>query len=348
MNRMLWPMATGFRWGVALRVAAYRRGWLKTRRLLRPVVSVGNLSVGGTGKTPLVMFIAERLQHQGWKPGILTRGYARQRGPETILLEPGAQRAADPRQVGDEPALLARSLPGVPIAVGADRYRAGRLAEERFNVDVHILDDGFQHLALARAVDVVALDVTQEFSDRALLPAGRLREPCSALARAHLVVLTRVELGDPRLLEGRVLSVNPQAAIFHSRTTLCGFVEAASGAAYPAQSLLDGPVAAFCGIGNPQGFFADLRLWGFRVVAETPFPDHHVYSAADLRRLTERGRELGAAALVTTEKDVMNLLSTWKADIPVLACVSRTEVLEAEAFERALLSALEAARGGKR
>lgn len=341
-------MAAGFKCGVALREAAYRRGWLKTRRLPRPVVSVGNLTVGGTGKTPLVKHIAERLRHCGWKPSILTRGYARRGGTEIVLLDTRTQRAEDPREVGDEPALLARSLPEIPIVVGADRYRAGHLAEECFNVDVHILDDGFQHLALARDVDIVALDVTQDLSDRALLPAGRLREPCSALARAHIVVITRVELGDPKPLESRVRSVNPQAGIFHARTVFCGVVEAASGAERPWQRPGDGQVAAFCGIGNPQAFFADLRQWGFRLVAETAFPDHHVYSATDLRRLTERGHELGATALVTTEKDVMNLPSSWHGEIPVLACVTRTEILESEALDRALLSALEVARGGKR
>ncbi len=341
-------MAAGFKWGVAVREAAYRRGWLKTRRLPRPVVSVGNLTLGGTGKTPLVKHIAERLQHHGWKPGILTRGYARRGGTEIVLLHPGTRRTEDPREVGDEPALLARSLPEIPIVVGADRYRAGRLAEERFNVDVHILDDGFQHLALARNVDVVALDVTQDLSDRALLPAGRLREPCSALARAHMVVITRVELGDPKPLEDRVWSVNPQAGIFHGRTVICGVVDAASGAERPWLPSGDGAVAAFCGIGNPQAFFADLRQWGFRLVAETAFPDHHVYSATNLQLLTERGHELGATALVTTEKDAMNLPSSWQGEIPVLACVTRTEILESEALDRALLSALEAARGDKR
>lgn len=343
MNRMLWPMALGFKWGVALRAAAYRRGWLTIRRLSKPVVSVGNLTVGGTGKTPLVRSIAERLRQHGWNPGILTRGYARQRGAEIVLLAPSVKRAPDPREVGDEPAFLARSLPEVPMAVGADRYRAGRLAEERFNVDVHLLDDGFQHLALARDLDVVALDVTQELSDRALLPAGRLREPVSALARAHMVVITRVELGDSQPLEDRVRSVNPQAGIFHARTALSGLVEAASGEAYLREGLGDGQVAAFCGIGNPQGFFADLRHWGFRVVEEIAFPDHHVYTLMDLRRLAERAREFGAAALVTTEKDIMNLPSTWNPSVdgPVLACAIRTEIVESEPFETALLSALE-------
>ncbi|MBI1941441.1 MAG: tetraacyldisaccharide 4'-kinase [Acidobacteria bacterium] len=341
MNRMLWPMALGFKWGVALRAAAYRRGWLMTRRLSKPVVSVGNLTVGGTGKTPLVKSIAERLRAHGWKPDILTRGYARQRGAEIVLLAPSVKRAPDPREVGDEPAFLARSLPEVPIAIGADRFRAGRLAEERFNVDVHILDDGFQHLALARDLDVVALDVTQELSDRALLPAGRLREPVSALARALLVVITRVELEDSQPLEDRVRSVNPQAGIFHARTALCGVVEVASGTAYSWQEPGARPVAAFCGIGNPQGFFADLRHWGFRVVEESAFPDHRVYTSTDLRRLAERARKVGAAALVTTEKDVMNFPSTWEAETPVLACAIRMEIVESEAFETVILSALE-------
>jgi tetraacyldisaccharide 4'-kinase len=348
VNRILWPMAAGFKWGVALRAAAYRRGWLKTRRLSRPVVSIGNLTVGGTGKTPLVRFVAERLLDKGWKPGILTRGYARKRGPEIILLEPKAGRTADPREVGDEPALLARALPEVPIAIGANRFRAGRLAEEQFEMDVHILDDGFQHLTLARDLDIVALDVTRELSDRALLPAGRLREPFSALARAHVVVLTRVELEDARPLEERTRALNPQAAIFHARTAFCQLVEAASGTAYPWQNPEERPVAAFCGIGNPQAFFADLRRWNFRVVAEDSFPDHHVYVPADLRRLAKRAREAGAAAMVTTEKDVMNLPSSWESEIPILACVTRTEITEAGAFEELLLSTLEAARGGKR
>ena len=348
MNRMLWPMAAGFKWGVMLRAAAYRQGWLKTRRLSRPVVSIGNLTVGGTGKTPLVRYVAERLQLKGWKPGVLTRGYARKRGPEIVLLEPRAGRAPDPREVGDEPALLARSLPGVPIAIGANRFRAGCLAEERFELNVHILDDGFQHLALARDLDIVALDVTQELSDRALLPAGRLREPMSALARAHWVVLTRAELGDPRFLEERVRALNPRAAIFHARTGFCRLLEARSGTTYSCQGSEDKPVAAFCGIGNPKGFFANLRQWNFRVATETSFPDHHVYVPEDLRRLQERARVFGAAALVTTEKDVMNLAASWECEIPILACVTRMEIVEADAFEKTLFSALQSAQGSER
>lgn len=344
MNRLFTPLALGWRVGIALRRAAYRRGWLKTRDLNRPVVSVGNLTAGGTGKTPLVVYLAERLLNRGWNPVILTRGYGRRRGVDMIVLAPGPERKAAAREVGDEPALLARALPRVPIVVCADRYRAGQVAEESFPVDVHLLDDGFQHWGLARDVDVVALDVTQEFSDWALLPAGRQREPCTALARAHLVVLTRTELRDPRAHHDRVRRLNPQASIFLSTTSLRGFVDVRSGGPFPVQELRGQPLCAFCGIGNPSAFFADVRRWGFSAVAEVAFPDHHVYSAEDLRCLTQRARRAGAVALLTTEKDALNLPPAWDAEIPVAACVIQTELSESEAFEAELLARLETAR----
>jgi tetraacyldisaccharide 4'-kinase len=347
VNRLFTPLALGFRVGVAFRRTAYRRGWFKTHRLNRPVVSVGNLTAGGAGKTPLVMYIAERLLNRGWNPVILTRGYGRRRGADIISLAPGSGRRVDAREVGDEPALLARALPRVPIVVCADRHRAGQVAEESFPVDVHLLDDGFQHWRLARDVDVVALDVTQEFSDWALLPAGRLREPCAAVARAHLVVLTRTELCDPLTLHDRVHRLNPQARIFLSSTSLRNFVDVQSGGPFAVQELRGQPLCAFCGIGNPSAFFADVRRWGFSVVAEVTFPDHHVYSAEDLRRLAQRARRAGAAALLTTEKDALNLPPAWDSEIPVTACVIQTELREAEAFEAALLARLETVRVGK-
>src|SRR2546428_1442900 len=229
-SKMLAPLAAAFGLGVALRGGAYRRGWLKTRRLNRPVVSVGNLTLGGTGKTPLVEFLTKCLLKRGRKPVILTRGYGRRDSGRIIALEPGPGRVADPREVGDEPALLARVLPEAPIIVGADRYQAGRLAEERFDVDVQVLDDGFQHLALARDLDVVVLDTTQQLSG--LLPAGRQREPCSAPARAGLVLLTRVELGDPGPLEEPVERINPRARDFPSRLELFRLGDVVTGRSY--------------------------------------------------------------------------------------------------------------------
>jgi len=342
-SKILAPLAVGFRLGAALRVAAYRQGWLKTSRLDRPVVSVGNLTVGGTGKTPLVKFLAESLLKRGRRPAILTRGYGRRNGLRTIALAPKSGRIADSREAGDEPALLARALPEVPIVVSADRYEAGRLAEDRFGADVHLLDDGFQHLALARDVDVVVLDITQEFSDRALLPAGGQREPCSALKRAHIAVLTRVELGDPSLLEQRVRQINPQARVFHSRTKFCSLVDAQSGRIYPSGAFEGERAHAFCGIGNPKAFFANLKSWGFSLVAEDSFRDHHVYSERDVARLLRRSKKSGAEVLVTTEKDAMNIPALFKDHRPILACVVQTELDEGQAFEEEVLARLKMA-----
>jgi tetraacyldisaccharide 4'-kinase len=340
-SKILLPLAALFRGGVTFRDVAYARGWLKTQRLDRPVVSVGNLSVGGAGKTPLVMLIAKLLTRRARNPAILTRGYGRRRGAQTVVLAPEPGRSPDPRQVGDEPALLARALPQVPIVVCADRYRGGRRAEECFNVGAHLLDDGFQHRALARDVDVVALDATQELSEQALLPAGRLREPPSALGRAHLVVLTRVELGDPRRLERQVRRITPHVQIFHATTQLCELVDVYTGRTYPPDAFQGEPVEAFCGIGNPGAFFADLRQWGFSVIGEHSFRDHYVYSGASLEGLKALARRSRPAALVTTEKDAMNLRPLNRgAEVPILACVIRTEVLDERAFEEALLARL--------
>ncbi len=338
MIHILQPLALGWRLGVALRLQAYRRGWLKTRRLARPVVSVGNLTVGGTGKTPFVAWLTERLQRRGLRPVVLTRGYKRRSRDKVIAID-ASDRAPDPREVGDEPAWLARSLPQVPIVVGADRYAAGRLAEQRFAVDVHILDDGFQHLSLARDVDLLLLDVTQEFSEGALVPAGRLREPRSALRRAHAVVLTRVDQADPKSLEEQVRRINPRADVFHATTELCALRDLGSDRQVPLEALRGAPVMSFCGIGNPRAFFADLKRWGYTVAGQSVFSDHHVYTISDVASLQARARQCGAKALMTTEKDSLNLPSNLTAQAgpegaaPVFACVIRTEVHQSERLE---------------
>lgn len=340
MNPFLSSLAAIYGCASAARVAAYRRGWLKRRSLNRPVISVGNLTTGGTGKTPLVAFVARLLLKRGLKPSILTRGYRRHRGSSLIALEPSSARSPDPRELGDEPALLAAALPEVPIVVCADRYRGGRIAEERFQVNVHLLDDGFQHLQLARDVDIVALDVTQELSDRALLPAGRQREPVEALNRAHLIVLTRVDLGNAGRLEQIVRERHPDVPIFRGRTRLRALRSFSSGQELLPESLEARPVCAFCGVGNPRAFFRNLRQWGFHIVGEHAFPDHHVYSEQDVASLVLSAREAGALTLVTTEKDFANLPADWRADLNAYACVIETEVEEQEAFEQALLARL--------
>ncbi|TAM83578.1 MAG: tetraacyldisaccharide 4'-kinase [Acidobacteria bacterium] len=341
MYRSLLPLAGLYSAGAHLRRRAFQRGWLTARQLSRPVISVGNLTVGGSGKTPLVALVAEVLLQNAYKPVILTRGYSRERGSELIALEPAAQRDPDARKIGDEPALLARALPQVPIVIGADRFRAGQLAEQRFEVDIHILDDGFQHVSLARDIDLVAIDVTQDVLRGAVLPAGRLREPASALSQADVLVLTRTEILDPAPAEKQVKEINPQAPIFRCTTGLRSLIDARGGQAVRAEKYYDAPVCAFCAIGNPSAFFSDLRRWRFNPVAEIAFRDHHVYTRDDLRRIQKAASEKGAVAFFTTEKDLMNLQPPLAFDLPILACVIQAEILETKQFEQVLLAGTE-------
>jgi tetraacyldisaccharide 4'-kinase len=346
MSRLLWPLAGAFRCGVALRTAAYHRGWLQARRLHRPVISVGNITVGGTGKTPLVAWMAEALLRHGYRPSILTRGYGRTRQRDPLVIDPAADRKPDPRHAGDEPALLARWLPEVPIVVAADRYRAGLLAEDRFGVDVHLLDDGFQHWALARDLDVVLLDATQPLSDDALLPAGRQREPCAALRRAQIVIVTRTELAPPDPLEKLACSLNPRALIVRARTRLAGVRELAGGGSPAGADYRNLPVFAFCGTGHPHAFLADLKLWGFRVAGHAAFRDHHRYTGRELGQLMAQARAAAARALVTTEKDICNfppvneIAASQEEQMAILVCHAPVDVHEAPVLEQALLAVL--------
>lgn len=340
MSALLRPLSAAFGWGVAVRHAAYRHGWFKTHRLARPVVSVGNLTVGGTGKTPLVEYIAKLLVRHGRKPAILTRGYGRGSKDAMILLPPGADRRPDARELGDEPALLARAIPEVPLVICADRVRGGRAAENHFQVDAHILDDGFQHLALARDLDVLVLDATQPLSDRNLLPAGRQREPLSAIQRAQIVALTRTESADPAPLEELLRQVHPAARAYRSQMKLLGWANALNGENVPMESLHGRKVAAFCALGNPQAFFTGLRRWGFELAAQDAFPDHHVYTEEEIERLAANARAQGAVALLTTRKDAIKFSPHWTVQPPILACAIEIHFPDAGAFESTLLSCL--------
>lgn len=311
--------------GARARAAAYQRGWLRRRHLGRPVISIGNLTAGGTGKTPLVRWAAERLSQQGFQPAILTRGYRREKGPDAIVIPPKEGRVPEPREVGDEAAWLARMLPQVPIGVSADRFHTGEMIAENYPVDVFVLDDGFQHWPLARDLDVVALDAMRGISDNEILPAGLQREPVSALERADVVVITRAELVDAGRLEefhALVRGVGPEVVMVEARNRLEYLRDVANGTEAPADTYEGQPVHGFCGIGNPDAFFRDLRLWGFDVVRESVFPDHHVYRDLNF------ARDGGVAAFLTTEKDAMNLagVSLSAAGAPVLACVTRLEI----------------------
>ena len=192
-------------------------------------------------------------------------------------------------------------------------------------------------------MDVLALDATQTLSDWNLLPAGRQREPVSAIRRAQIVVLTRTDSADARALQEWVLKIHPAAMVFHSRTKLLGWTNALSGEAVSNEDVRSQKVAAFCGIGNPQAFFADLRRWGLSLTAQDAFPDHHVYTGEEIRRLAETARRKGVAALVTTQKDAVKISRDWEPCLPILACEIAAAISAAEEFQATLCLFLEKA-----
>jgi len=272
------PLSTIYGAVVRMRNALYDRRLLPARRLQGFVVSVGNLSAGGSGKTPFVLMLGQYLKERGVKFDVLSRGYGRQsRG--VLLVDPSGL----PGQLGDEPLLIARKL-DVPVIVGEDRYSAGLFAESRFGPQLHLLDDGFQHRALARDFDIV-LVTPQDATDK-LLPAGRLREPPASLARAHAVVLAS--------------GASPEAFPLHNQ-----LVWRVRRGIVP-QDVPPRPIV-FCGIARPQNFVLQLRAAGIDPVAEAFYRDHHAYSESDIRDLLALRQKSDAGGFVTTEKDAVNL-----------------------------------------
>jgi tetraacyldisaccharide 4'-kinase len=272
------PLSSLFGLGVRARNALYDRDLARTQKLSGQVVSIGNLSVGGSGKTPFVLLLGELLKARGLKFDILSRGYGRKtRG--VALVDP----AGSPRDFGDEPLLMARRL-NVSVVVGESRYAAGVFAEQKFGPQLHLLDDGFQHRSLARDFDIVL--VTPEDARDHLLPRGRLREPLSSLRRADAVVLTSG--ASPEAFPLR------QQLVWRARR---GIIPTN----VPARPVV------FCGIARPKNFVAQLRTAGIEPVAEAFYRDHHAYTQRDMRDLLDLRQRSDADGFVTTEKDAVNL-----------------------------------------
>ena len=271
------------------------------RRLRKPVISVGNLAVGGRGKTPTVACIARLLLEAGEHPAVLSRGYGREQAVEGVVIvrDPGGIRADLPRS-GDEPLMLARQLPGVSILVCEDRYLAGRLAEHHLGATVHILDDGLQHLQLDRDVEIVIVG-RDDVERPVTLPSGRLREPLDTIIVADAI------LAEPGV---RIESTSVPARVFGTRRTIGLPVN--EGSACP-----PGPVVALAGIASPSSFFAQLEAAGHSVVRRIEFPDHHPFSSRDVGAIVSQVQSTGAAGVLTTEKDYVRLLPFRPFPVPV-------------------------------
>jgi tetraacyldisaccharide 4'-kinase len=280
------------------RLSLYRRGTFRTTKLDRPVISVGNLTVGGTGKTPLVEWVSKTIAGAGKKVCILTRGYGREHPQRQVVVSDGQTILATPIEAGDEPYLLATGLLGSAAVISnGDRISAGRYAIEALGSECFVLDDGFQHLRLARDLNIVTIDATNPWGGGVLLPHGRLREPLAGLSRADCVVITR---------SNQIQDLNPL------RAQIAGLIRAPvfESTMRPVRNLLSGgPVAAFCGVGNPQSFFDQLRRTGYVLLFEKAFADHHWYTQNDIDELTRTATRAGATSLITTAKDAVKLRS---------------------------------------
>lgn len=294
------PLSAIYGGVVRARNALYDRAILRTRCLQGAVVSVGNLSAGGSGKTPFVMLLGELLKARAIKFDVLSRGYGRS-SKGVRLVDP----AGLPQEFGDEPLLIARKLQ-VPVIVGEDRYEAGRFAEGKFGAQLHLLDDGFQHRGLARDFDIV-LVTPQDATDK-LLPAGRLREPLHSLQRADAVVLASGASAESFPVAGKILWRVRRGIV--------------------AKNIPPRPVV-FCGIARPQNFVLQLRTANIEPVAEAFYRDHHAYNESDIRELLELKRRSEAGGFVTTEKDAVNLGGFLSALEPLAVVPVKMELSDA-------------------
>ena len=278
-----------------------RRGFAEARELKTPVVSVGGLSMGGSGKTPFVAWLAHCLAEQGIHPAILTRGYRRRSLEEPIAIAAGHR--ASVHTTGDEAQVFLRRG-DADVGIGANRWRAGKAIEERFAPDLFLLDDGFQHWRLKRDLDIVLLDVLNPLG-RGVFPLGRLREPVSALARADVFVLMRARPGrEYRALRKFLRSWNDQAPILMARVRPSRWISLQTG---QPEEIPSGRVGAFCGLGNPASFWRTLDDLNLDLIFRWTFDDHHRYEGEELRRIAARAKKYGADIILTTEKDAMNL-----------------------------------------
>jgi tetraacyldisaccharide 4'-kinase len=295
-----------------LRARLYAQGTLKTKRLNTPVISVGNLTLGGTGKTPMVIFLAEKFLAEGKRVGILTRGYKGSAG------------------TSDEIELIKFRLQDrVMFGVGPDRFEQGRRLEQK-GVDLFLLDDGFQHLPLFRDVNILLMDASQPLGRESMLPAGNLREPVSAMDRADLLVITRLEASPATLATIEKLQDYP---VFSAVTRLLGFRRFGAGIQLlSANEIGPGPFYGFCGIGNPKAFLRDLKTWNIPAAQSSEFPDHHRYDQRDATELEQAARSTGAKAFVTTEKDAHNLSGLSFSEFPIFIAVIEMQLPQQDAF----------------
>jgi len=319
---------------VEIRVSLYAKGIFKIKRLPFPVISVGNITVGGTGKTPLVIAMARELKERGIKPAILTKGYKGKVKHSYIIKNKKAHHFS-PKFLGDEPFLMAKQLNEIPIVVGSNRFKNAQMALRHFSISGFLLDDGFQYLSLYRDLDILLIDSQIGFGDYHLLPRGILREPLLQIKRADIFLITKViDSQSSQRLEEKILNIKPSSKIFHSHYEPIGLITP-KGEIEDIGLFHGKSVAALSGIGNHEYFSYLLKKCGMLVLKEFVFPDHHFYTEKDLTFIREKVKEV--EYVVTTEKDMVKLNQLQIEWIPLRALRVEMRIWEEEEFYKRIM-----------
>jgi tetraacyldisaccharide 4'-kinase len=304
---LLYPASVIYGFGAGLKAGLYTSGIIKPKRLPCKVINVGNITAGGTGKTPMVINIVRRLTEKGIKTAVLTRGYKGVSEGRVRVVSDGLGNILPPGEAGDEPVLIARSLPGVPVVMGSDRYEAGKLAWERFHPKAMVLDDGFQHVRLHRDLNILLMDAAHPFGNGHTIPTGYLREPKRGVNRADFIIFT----GSANIrseAEKEVKSfASPNTSTANAGYFPVSFYNVKSREEIPAELFAAKKIFSFCGIANPGYFSLILHKLNAKITGSEVYPDHHSYSLEDVAYLEEKAAESGAEVLVTTEKDAVKL-----------------------------------------
>ncbi|MDP2895289.1 MAG: tetraacyldisaccharide 4'-kinase [bacterium] len=322
---VLWGMSQVYRLGVWLRIRIYEAGLLRRRSLPCPTISVGNITVGGTGKTPFVEALASSLHERGRRVAILSRGYksknspgaAERGGAATRVVSNGEKIFLNALHAGDEPYLLAANLKGVAVSVDKNRFRAGQAAISDMGADTLILDDGFQHLSLKRDLDIVLIDCTNPFGNGHLLPRGILREPLRALRRADCFVLTKATGVDTEPLRAKLRELNPQAEIIETIHQPLYLEELLSGRREKPEFIRGKAVHAVSGIARPDSFEEAVERLGGHIARRIRFTDHHRFTEQEIEEILQQASAEHVAAVVTTQKDAVRMPTLGFTPVPL-------------------------------
>jgi len=300
---IFYPLSLLYQIALFIRKFFYKINFLETKSLPCKIISVGNITVGGSGKTPTVEYLSKLLQSKGKKVGIISRGY-RRNSKKTLIVTDGKTKPKTWENFGDEPYLLAQKLDNVPIIVGKSRYEAGTKMIENFNPDIIIIDDGFQHISLSRDLDIVLVNSKDTQDTHNLIPTGNLREPLSNLSRADLVVLTKTNIHKPSDYLIKIIE-NMKCPTINNKIELDDILINIDGKLYDSEIINSKNVYIFSALGDNEGFEKTMENTRAIIVGHDKYPDHYIYTSKDLKRIERNAKKNSANFLITTEKDIV-------------------------------------------